>query len=62
MGDPSIFDNITWTPPTLGIVHRLAWVLSFLRVDNFASIFVDNKGTGWEVPDYGHVLGTEDAD
>lgn len=62
VGDPSIFDNIRWTPLTLGIVHRLAWVLSFLRVDTFASIFVDNKSTGWEVPNYGHVFGTQDVD
>ncbi|KAL3460127.1 hypothetical protein BJX64DRAFT_193164 [Aspergillus heterothallicus] len=52
VGDPSLFDKIPWSPFTIGVLHRIMWLVSHMRLDLFEGLLSDQPVKGWELPEY----------
>ncbi|KAL2847139.1 FAD binding domain protein [Aspergillus pseudodeflectus] len=52
VGDPSVFDNIKWSPFTIRILYWVMWLVSCLRLDLFEAFLSDQPVKRWELPEY----------
>ncbi|KAL3468734.1 hypothetical protein BJX99DRAFT_269239 [Aspergillus californicus] len=57
VGDSSILDKIPWSPFTIGVLYRLMWLASCLRLDLLGRVLGDGPVKGWELPEY-EILGS----
>ncbi|KAL3430414.1 FAD binding domain protein [Aspergillus tetrazonus] len=61
VGDPSIFDNISWSPLTISILYWVLWLASCLRLDRLGGLLGDQPEKGWELPEYGILMDHAEA-
>jgi 2-polyprenyl-6-methoxyphenol hydroxylase-like FAD-dependent oxidoreductase len=59
VGDPSVFDNIQWSPFTIGVLYWAMWLVSCLRLDLLEGFLSDQPVKGWELPKYDSLKSAE---
>ncbi|KAL4745262.1 hypothetical protein BDW72DRAFT_186911 [Aspergillus terricola var. indicus] len=52
VGDPSVFDQIPWSPFTISVLYWVLWLASCLRLDLIGGFLGDQPVKGWELPGY----------